>query len=312
MPQTVDRLDFARPDVDLAQWPKLSCGAANQLAIQDGGLRLEIDREILFQDNGQIRSFDDHHKLVFNRQGNFLDLHELGAIRFLTGSPTPLEKMRIGADGRVGIGTNAPGATLHIAGDLRIDSTLSVTGATNLAGNLRVSGAIDATDIRKNGTSLTTSQWSDVAEGIHFAGGNVGIGTPAPTQKLHVDGRAKITGGLVPDYDSGWFAVAAIQNYPLTHNLGTSLLLLQVLFRDPNNRVWDAGKTFRYFASADPSVHTYYGCYLLMRDDNTFDFATSAFVFGGDNTDTYGGSSVDQRWDSGHYRVFAWTIGVDA
>jgi hypothetical protein len=194
MPQTVDRIDFACPDVDLAQWPKLSCGAANQLAIQDGGLRFEIDREILFQDNGQIRSFDDHHKLVFNRQGNFLDLHELGAIRFLTGAPTPLEKMRIGADGHVGIGTDAPGATLHIAGDLRIDSTLSVTGATNLAGNLRVGGAIDATDIRKNGTSLTTSQWNDVGAGINFAGGNVGIGTLFPNQKLHVVGNIAVSG----------------------------------------------------------------------------------------------------------------------
>ena len=45
MPQTVDRLDFAHPDVDPAQWPKLSCGAASQLAIQTGSLRLESDRE---------------------------------------------------------------------------------------------------------------------------------------------------------------------------------------------------------------------------------------------------------------------------
>ena len=110
MPQTVDRLDFAHPDVDPAQWPKLSCGAASQLAIQTGSLRLEIDRELLFQDNGQIRSLDDTHRLVFDRTGGLLELHEAGAIRLLTGSPTPTERLRILATGQVGIGTATPSA----------------------------------------------------------------------------------------------------------------------------------------------------------------------------------------------------------
>ena len=139
---------------------------------------------------------------------------------------------------------------------------------------------------------------------------HVGIGTSEPQVQLHVDGRAKITGGLVPDYDSGWFVVEAGKNYLLPHNLGTSLLL-QVLFKDPKgNRVWDAGKTIRFFN--DPA-NAYSGCYLLMRDDNTFDFATAAqFVFGADNTRTYGDARLDQSFQSGQYRIFAWKIGVDA
>jgi hypothetical protein len=53
MPQTVDRIDFACTDVDPSQWPKLSCGETNQLRLEVGSLRLEADRALLFQDNGQ-------------------------------------------------------------------------------------------------------------------------------------------------------------------------------------------------------------------------------------------------------------------
>ena len=40
MPQTVDRIDFACADLDPSRWPKLSCGAAGELALQDGNLRI--------------------------------------------------------------------------------------------------------------------------------------------------------------------------------------------------------------------------------------------------------------------------------
>jgi hypothetical protein len=162
MPQTVDRIDFACPDVDPAQWPKLSCGAASQLAIQAGGLRLEVDREILFQDNGQLRSFDDTHRLVFDRSGGLLELHEAGAIRLLTGSPTPTERLRILATGEVGIGTTTPTSLLHVTGDMRTDGALRVVGQAVVGGKLTVEST-------------------------------VGIGTATPTQTLEVVGTVKAT-----------------------------------------------------------------------------------------------------------------------
>ena len=77
MPQTIDLINFPCGD-DVTQWPKLTCTQPGQLALQDAGLHLPGSRDILFQDNGQIRSFDNTHRLVFDRTGGLLELHEAG------------------------------------------------------------------------------------------------------------------------------------------------------------------------------------------------------------------------------------------
>jgi hypothetical protein len=215
MPQTVDRIDFARPDVDPSQWPKLSCGTANQLVLAAGSLRLEANRELFFADNGQIRSFDDNHRLVFNRASSQVELHAASNLLFLTGTPAPAEKLRIRADGNVGIGTDMPDATLHVVGNTRADGnlnvrddatingSLTVAGAANLIsgaqiqGDLQVNGIVNATDIHKQGVPLRVSQWSNIAGGISYEGGNVGIGTLEPQRKLQI-GHADASIGFAP------------------------------------------------------------------------------------------------------------------
>ena len=104
MPQTIDLINFPLSGTDVSQWPKLTCTQPGHLDLQDAGLRLPASRDIFFQDNGQLRSFDDTHRLVFDRAGGLLELHEAGAIRLLTGSPTPTERMRILATGRSALG----------------------------------------------------------------------------------------------------------------------------------------------------------------------------------------------------------------
>ncbi len=53
-----------------------------------GGIRLSLtdnasgNNELYFQDNGQIRSHDDNHRIIFNRSGNELELREWGQITF--------------------------------------------------------------------------------------------------------------------------------------------------------------------------------------------------------------------------------------
>ncbi len=212
MPQTVDRIDFACTDVDPSQWPKLSCAGANQLGLEAGSLRLEANREVLFADNGQLRCFDDNHRLVFNRAGNQLELHEAGDILFLTGVPAPTEKLRIRADGKVGIGIASPSQALEVNGAIK--ATDFIKGATPLVSSpwsevagginytagsvgigaaspsqaLEVNGAVKATDFIKGATSLISSQWSEVAGGISYAGGGVGIGTTTPSGNLQIAG----------------------------------------------------------------------------------------------------------------------------
>jgi hypothetical protein len=137
MAQTIDLINFPCGE-NVAHWPKLTCTEPGQLDVQDAGLRLQSDREILFEDNGQIRSFDHNHRLVFDRAGGLLELHEAGAIRFLTGSPTPTERMRILATGQVGIGTPTPTSALHVTGDIRTNGALRVAGQATVGGMLTV------------------------------------------------------------------------------------------------------------------------------------------------------------------------------
>jgi hypothetical protein len=76
--------------------------------------------------------------------------------------------------------------TVTAAGDVGIGTTMP-------AHKLDVAGTINATDVRKNGSSLVSSQWTSVAGGISYTAGNVGIGTLNPSYKLNVDGAINAT-----------------------------------------------------------------------------------------------------------------------
>jgi len=91
------------------------------------------------------------------------------------------ERMRIEGTGNVGIGTNAPGAKLDVAGTGRF------TGF-QLTGN----GAAAGRFLSSNAQGLATwavapaSQWITGGSNISFSTGNVGIGTATPGARLDV------------------------------------------------------------------------------------------------------------------------------
>ncbi|MGH2461755.1 MAG: hypothetical protein ACRDIY_23115 [Chloroflexota bacterium] len=82
--------------------------------------------ELFFQDNGQIRSSDDNHRLIFDRENNILELREFGSIVLSPGASSGqrTQVMTLLANGNVGIGTTNPYQQLDITGNLHCNGIL--------------------------------------------------------------------------------------------------------------------------------------------------------------------------------------------
>ncbi len=91
---------------------------AARLHVGSGDLRLDADREIFFAVNGQIRSWDNNHRILFRRTENKLELREFGDLIFSPGATSGLEtaKVVMKASGDVGIGTTTPAFKLEVNG----------------------------------------------------------------------------------------------------------------------------------------------------------------------------------------------------
>ncbi len=193
-------------------------------------------RSFTITNNGQEPHIDATDVLRITADDGDVEI-KLGAsgldyIGFTTSSS---EAMRINDLGNVGIGTTAPTEKLEVAGDLNLynpSSTSQITfrdiGGSNyiksngyatylgLRGNTG-NGVFILEDVFGTTQDLrikpTTSGWDLSSRGVAGVNAlltidtvfnvsnktNVGIGTTSPTQKLHVDGNARVTGAY---YDS--------------------------------------------------------------------------------------------------------------
>lgn len=91
-------------------------------AVRSTGLKLNDASVIRFDDNGEISSADDNHRILFRRPENIFEIREFGDIIFSSGSGdgTSTNTMTIGSTGSVGIGVTVdkfePNCRLSING----------------------------------------------------------------------------------------------------------------------------------------------------------------------------------------------------
>src|SRR5262245_8589554 len=187
MPQTFDEViadifTIKNDTIPSTAWPKLTCGVANEVTVQDSSLKLGDQREVFFQNAGQLRAVAD--------------------LRFLTDAPAT-EKLRILPNGNVGIGTQTPAAKLQVTGG----AIMPAVGNSNQAGIQFPpnpgGGGGDEAFIRYFVTAGETTKLqigigndADDSIGLVQAGaerltvinGRVGIGTPTPEGTLDVRG----------------------------------------------------------------------------------------------------------------------------
>ena len=126
-------------------------------------------------------------QIVHRGTGDFsLQTTEAGKMRFVTANS---ERMRITSTGDIGIGTSSPGAKLEVNGNVAINSTGLTEGFqwfndTNEIFSLEdTSGAGELLLLSSNSVKVKLN-----ANGSSYLnGGNVGIGTTNPVEKLHIE-----------------------------------------------------------------------------------------------------------------------------
>jgi len=161
------------------------------------------NNELFFSDNGQIRSLDDYHRIVFNRSNDQMEFNELGKIIFKTGNPLT-ERMRVAGDGNVGIGTTNPGDKLSVAGTITVDYNNQNNGTVNNILRFGSGGDVTGIGSYRPGVSPVNYHGLDFYTGgtkrmAIDVTGNVGIGTSTPAAKLDVEGNVKIADGTQAD-----------------------------------------------------------------------------------------------------------------
>jgi hypothetical protein len=175
---------------------------------------------------------------------NWTDAAAGSAIFFNTvknGTTATVERMRINNDGAVGIGTATPGmlngvnfaayVPLHVQGlagamaNVVVDSALPTSGYVINDSSQAVDGRIWSMTQAAGGGKLTFSTYADAGTRtdrvVIDRTGNMGVGTLAPTSRLHVAGDITVDGNINAKYQDVAEWVPSTQKL----NAGTVVIL---------------------------------------------------------------------------------------
>jgi len=185
------------------------------------------NNELYFQDNGQIRSLDDNHRILFRRSDNALELREFGRIIFSPGATTGTEtaKMTLVDNGNLGIGSTTPDSKLYIKttqsldgirinhngqGWIGLTSTSLGQSAYNNITQAGDAGIIYGSTVDRGllNFGFVIAPWVDGESGLRVdKDGNVGVATSNTLgYRFAVNGNAIFTKAVVkqknnwPDY----------------------------------------------------------------------------------------------------------------
>ena len=198
------------------------------------GQKLEVAGRIRVTTDPTIEFYEASNKrggIQWDITNDYTNIFAVGGdIRFDAGG----EKMRITSAGNVGIGTNSPGALLHLANtsggpiyleDTDATDTFDITSISNGGGNLSFDtrrssdGAFVSTDyqIVKGASGADYQRWFTAgSERLRItSNGNVGIGETSPSHKITVpsgtNGRVARLGNLEITTQSGTYTGSSIE-----------------------------------------------------------------------------------------------------